>query len=95
LTTPVAPTIYANTLENKKREERTKVKPEDLLDYGAVALVLGVLLEALPVIASVLSIVWLCLRIYTALVDIKRKTKLYHLKTEADPQQERDNLSEN
>jgi len=53
------------------------MKPEDSLDYASVLLVVGVLLEILPVLASMLSIVWLMLRIYTSVLDIRRKRHIY------------------
>jgi hypothetical protein len=36
----------------------------DIIDWGAVLIAIGTLFEILPVIASLLSVVWLSLRIY-------------------------------
>lgn len=43
------------------------------IDVAAGALALGSVVEILPAVASIATIVWMALRIYQAIVDIKRK----------------------
>lgn len=43
-----------------------------LVDWTAVTVALGAFFELLPAISALLSIVWLSLRIYQTLVEIKK-----------------------
>jgi len=44
-----------------------------LIDWSAITVTLGAVVQILPAIASVLSIVWLSLRIYQTINEIKNK----------------------
>lgn len=46
-----------------------------VLDLSSYGVVFGVIADILPNIAAVLSIVWLCLQIYTKLEDRANKAK--------------------
>ena len=43
------------------------------IDIAAGVLAFGSVVEVLPAVASIATIVWMALRIYQAIVDIKRK----------------------
>lgn len=45
------------------------------VDITAGAVALGSLLEFLPAVASLLTIIWMCLRIYETVMDIRNKRK--------------------
>lgn len=50
------------------REELTRT-----IDAAAAGVTVGALFEILPAISAILSIVWLLLRIYYSILDIKHK----------------------
>jgi len=43
------------------------------IDVAAGVLALGSIVEILPAVASIATIVWMALRIYQTILDIKRK----------------------
>jgi len=46
---------------------------KDLIDWSAITVTLGSLFHILPAVASLLSVIWLSLRIYQTIKEIKNK----------------------
>lgn len=46
---------------------------KNIIDWSAVTVAVGTLFELLPAVASLLSVVWLSLRIYQTIKEIRSK----------------------
>ena len=46
---------------------------KSIIDWSAVTVAVGTLFELLPAVASLLSVVWLSLRIYQTIKELKSK----------------------